>query len=225
MLGSFLDLNDNFVMRNPENPNGKTKIQTDSLVLPRILALGHDLVRRVLQNGELAVDATVGNGHDALFLATLVGDGGRVWGFDVQPEALRATKIRLSEAGLLSRFIGFEQSHAEMTMAIGADVEGKVGAVMFNLGYLPGSDKTIITQTASTRAALEQAWRLLRLGGLMTVVVYPGHPHGDEEARAVLEWFQKRPSDEADVVQYGFVNRKNPPPVLLAAQKTGWTPS
>ena len=52
-----------------------------------------EIIQAALPEGGCAVDATLGNGHDALNLAQLVGDGGRVIGFDVQPEAIAALHV------------------------------------------------------------------------------------------------------------------------------------
>lgn len=50
--------------------------------------------------------------------------------------------------------------------------------VAFNLGYLPGGDKGIITQSATTLLALEAAKELLLPGGVISIVAYVGHPGG-----------------------------------------------
>ncbi|XP_020238021.1 uncharacterized protein LOC109817218 [Cajanus cajan] len=57
--------------------------------------------------------------------------------------------------------------------------------VAFNLGYLPGGDKEIITRSETTLLALEAAERVLMPGGLISIVVYVGHPGGREEIEAV----------------------------------------
>ena len=50
--------------------------------------------------------------------------------------------------------------------------------VAFNLGYLPGGDKGIITISKTTLLALEAAKKMLIPGGLISLVVYVGHPGG-----------------------------------------------
>lgn len=50
--------------------------------------------------------------------------------------------------------------------------------VAFNLGYLPGGDKTMITRADTTLLGLEAAERILAPGGLISLVVYVGHPGG-----------------------------------------------
>jgi predicted methyltransferase len=145
-------------------------------------------VRQVLRPGEAAVDATAGNGHDARFLAEAVGPSGRVFALDVQPDALDRTEALLTEAGLTNVTL-FLRNHADLAEL----VPGPVGAVMFNLGYLPGGDKAVVTRTASTLAGLRAAVGLLRPGGVLTVIAYPGHPGGAEETAAVAAFLRELP--------------------------------
>lgn len=151
----------------------------------RPTVLAHRLVDEAMRSGDLAVDATAGNGHDTVFLAERVGESGKVVAFDIQAEAIAAARARVDAAGLGGRVEFIHGSHDRM-----ADhaAPGSVAAVMFNLGYFPGGDHAVITRTAGTLAALEAALSLLKPGGVLTVVCYPGHPGGDEESAAVLEW-------------------------------------
>lgn len=139
----------------------------------------------VLREGDLAIDATAGNGHDTLFLAQQVGTTGRVIAFDIQEEAIQFTRTRVAAAGLLDRVVLIRTSHAMLAQQV---EPGTVAAVMFNLGYLPGGDVSLITHREETLAALVQALVALRPTGLLSIVCYPGHPGGDEESAAVLDW-------------------------------------
>ena len=154
--------------------------------------IAHNIVREYLREGDASIDATLGNGHDTLFLAQCVGATGHVYGFDIQIQALEATKLRLHEYEMLSRATLFLASHAEML----GHVPRSVRAIMFNLGYLPGADKNIITRADSTLLALNQACNLLAEEGVMTVMVYPGHAGGEEEARQVEQWVQQLDSEQ-----------------------------
>ena len=60
-----------------------------------------ELIEKALFDGARAADATMGNGHDAQWLCELVGESGRVFAFDVQPEAVARTRQRLTDAGVL----------------------------------------------------------------------------------------------------------------------------
>lgn len=138
--------------------------------------------------GAWVVDATAGNGHDTLLLAQSVGPSGRVFGFDVQAVAIQATRTRLSEAGALAQCTLILDGHEHVARLLPANAKGRLAAVMFNLGWLPGQDKNCITRKDSTLVALQDSLDWLQPGGLMTVVVYPNHEGGDEEADAVSKW-------------------------------------
>lgn len=189
-----------------------------SLTLKPLLGYGKEILSKVLEPGDIAVDATVGNGHDTLFLATCVGADGQVYGFDVQEEALASAKARLGEAGVLERVTLWQAGHEQMGERL-AMHRGQVKAVTFNLGYLPGGDKERVTVTSTTLPALEAALDLLAPGGLVTAMLYSGHPQGKEEAQAVLEWAKGLDQKRAHVLLYQFWNQKNDPPVLLAIEK------
>lgn len=153
-----------------------------------LLDTAHAIVREHLKPGGTAIDATMGNGHDTVFLAQCVGEQGRIFGFDIQFQALANTRQRLQLLGLENRAILFHASHAEMRQCLPANTAGLVQAIMFNLGYLPGTDKTIITQTQSTLAGLNAACCLLAEYGVITVLAYPGHPGGGHEMQGLADW-------------------------------------
>lgn len=185
--------------------------------LPRVTEIAHLLVKRCLTSGGHAIDATVGNGHDTGFLAGLVGPEGRVDGFDIQPEAIARTR---------ERTLGLPQVHLHHLghERMGERVPERVDVVMFNLGYLPSGDKSVITLPASTLPALDAALALLKEGGLLVVVVYPGHDGGEEEATAVEEWFAGLSPETHRVVHYGPPqrnDRERESPYLLAAWREG----
>ncbi len=148
----------------------------------------HRIVREHLHDGGIAIDATLGNGHDTLFLAECVGEQGRVFGFDVQIEAMGATQNRLLQHRLLDRVKLIQASHAEMQQYVPQVFHGQVQAIMFNLGYLPGADKSVITQVGSTLVAVDAACGLLAGQGVITVLAYTGHAGGNEEARCLEQW-------------------------------------
>ncbi|WP_309119104.1 class I SAM-dependent methyltransferase [Paenibacillus sp.] len=185
-----------------------------------ILSFAHALVRERVRPGDIAVDATMGNGHDTLFLAGLVGDGGRVIAFDVQEAALANTRERLAAAGVpASRCSLLLRDHAELAEALPAEAHGRVAAVLFNLGYLPGGDHSVVTTPASTLQALDAGLASLRPGGVLCAVVYPGHAGGAEEAGAVEAWAAGVPQERFQAMTYRFVNQRSAPPYVVAVEK------
>lgn len=141
------------------------------------------LVAEVVRPGELVVDATLGNGHDCLFLAELVGPSGLVLALDVQEAAMVAGRARLEAAGLAEQVSFIHDSHANLAKHLPAG--RPLATAMFNLGYLPGSDKGCITSAGSTLAGLEVCLERLRSGGCVSILAYIGHAGGRDEYEAV----------------------------------------
>ena len=146
-----------------------------------------------LSDGDHVIDATAGNGFDTLFLARHVGNEGMVYAFDIQLQAIENTRQLLSDNNLLKRVRLFKQGHELLLESVPGEIHQHISVIMFNLGYLPGADKSCITKTATTLDALNQSMQLLKPAGLLSVMLYPGHPGGQDEAQAVLEWAQQFP--------------------------------
>lgn len=183
--------------------------------VPRPTELVHLLLQRFLSEGDRVIDATAGNGHDTVFLARQVGDTGRVLAFDVQEAAIESSRRLVEAEGLAERVDFFQESHA----CLAAHAEpGSMAAILFNLGYLPGSDQSVITTAAETLIALEASLRVLRPGGWLCVVCYPGHEGGDHEASAVEAWMKAR-GGELRVARYGMLGTLRPAPFLLIGVK------
>lgn len=183
--------------------------------IPRPTELVHLLLQRFLSEGDRVIDATAGNGHDTVFLARQVGVTGRVLAFDVQEEAIESSRRLVESEGLSERVDFFQESHAGLAAHAGT---GSMAAILFNLGYLPGSDQSVITTTAETLSALEASLRVLRPGGWLCVVCYPGHEGGNDEATAVEAWMSARGGD-LRVARYGMLATRRPAPFLLIGMK------
>ncbi|MEI6674316.1 MAG: class I SAM-dependent methyltransferase [Verrucomicrobiota bacterium] len=186
------------------------------LLPPRPTALAHGILRGCVRHGDLVIDATAGNGHDTVFLAECVGTEGQVLAFDVQPAALAATRARLTTAGLHARVDFFLESHAFMG---GRAALGSVAVVMFNLGYLPGDTHELITEPGGTLEGLICAMGLLKPGGMLSAVCYPGHLGGAEEAAAVEHWFAALAAHDWRVARYAAIATRRPAPFLLLGCK------
>ena len=179
------------------------------------LAFARQLIEGRLKNGGRALDGTAGNGRDTLFLAQLASGSGKVWAFDIQAQALSNTAGLLRENGVEERVELIAASHADL-----ADyVREPLNAAMFNFGYLPGGDKTVTTKADSSVRAMQAAAALLAEGGLLTAVVYSGHPAGRAEAAAIEQWAAALPQEQYQVLHYRFTNQRNHPPQLLAIEK------
>ena len=152
------------------------------------VTLSKRLVSQHLQNGDIAVDATLGNGFDTEFLARCVGRDGHIFSFDLQPQALQISRDRLNKLQMYDRVSLIQEDHANMMTHIPERHYGRVKAITFNLGYLPGQSKSTTTLAVTTLLALNQSLRLLAPNGIITVVCYLGHPEGIREFEALQTW-------------------------------------
>ncbi|MDO3682099.1 class I SAM-dependent methyltransferase [Paenibacillus ehimensis] len=184
-----------------------------------ILSFAHKLIEERVQPGETVIDATAGGGVDTAFLARLVGPSGIVHAFDIQQQALDRTASRL-EQECPGRDVRLHlRGHETMLDVIPEESHGRIGAVMYNLGYLPGADHETVTEPTSTLGALEASTQLIRRGGIITIVLYTGHRGGLEEAAEVERWAAALPQKHFQTLQYRFMNQINYPPYLIAVEK------
>ena len=139
-----------------------------------------------LREGEVAVDFTMGNGNDTLFLSRTVGETGRVYAFDIQEEALASTESLLTAEGAPKNYTLICASHHRVKEF----VKEPIKAGMFNLGYLPRSGKkSVTTMLETTLPAVEAALELLAPDGALIVAIYPGHEEGAREGDELRKYF------------------------------------
>ena len=178
----------------------------------------HTILTNHLHEGDLAIDATAGNGYDTLFLAEQVGPSGKVTAIDIQDCAIRSTREKLESTGLIDRVKLVTDDHAAALGKLIATNVGKVAAITFNLGYLPGSDKSIQTHAESTEEALAASIQLLSPGGCLCVTAYRGHSGGIAEAKTA-EAFMRKSQMEGHAVDCHEPESSNSPPILWVLKK------
>ncbi|MBC9705018.1 MAG: SAM-dependent methyltransferase [Enterococcus sp.] len=186
-------------------------------MLQTALHFSHSLLEEILQPGDHVIDATMGNGYDTVFMAEKIGKTGHVYSFDIQKEALLSTKSKLTEQDLLDRTSLFLQGHETLSTVV--DEAQPIKAGIFNLGYLPKSDKSVITLPETTRTAMEEILKRLVPRGRMILVVYYGHEGGEKELDMVQDYCQSLPQEKYNVIKYQFINQKNNPPILYCVEK------
>lgn len=215
----------------------------------RTTDMAHTLWRAVMRPGDTVVDATMGNGWDTVALARILADldaspagdaskPGRVVAFDVQEDALTSTRARVREMltpDQASRVDLVLKSHERMEEHVrvpgvnafddddddsGMETDA-VGVVCFNLGYLPGptADKEVRTRRTTTVSAVASGVRVLRPGGVLTVVGYTGHEGGWEEVEAVMELVSSLDPREFTATNHSVVNRDNCPQLIAVHRK------
>ena len=178
--------------------------------MKRPLEIAHDFLAQVITKEDIVVDATMGNGHDTLFLAKLAK---QVYAFDIQEQALEKTNQRLQEAGLTNAEL-ILQGHETVDQFV-----REVKAAIFNLGYLPSADKSIITQPQTTLEALDKLCHMLIKGGRIAIMIYYGHEGGDIEKDAVMDFVSQLPQQEYTATIYRTLNQINNPPFLVMIEK------
>ncbi|WP_238457804.1 tRNA (mnm(5)s(2)U34)-methyltransferase [Desulforamulus ferrireducens] len=181
-----------------------------------VAKLGHHFLLEILQEGDTALDGTMGNGHDTLMLAQAVGARGKVYAFDIQTQAINKTREKLAAANVLDERVQLIQdSHHKLSEYIVGPLQGAI----YNLGYLPGSDKEIITRTDTTLAALQQTLELLSKGGRLVIVVYPGHPGGQEEKEAIEDMASRLDARQYKVLKVNLLNCPPSAPGVILIEK------
>ncbi|HEY4532255.1 MAG TPA: class I SAM-dependent methyltransferase [Kurthia sp.] len=183
--------------------------------LERVIQYAQTLLTQTVNAGDVVVDATAGNGHDTAFLAELVGEEGKVFAFDVQQQAIDSTTKRLVDVGVADRCEVILDGHENVAKYVLSDVK----AAIFNLGYLPGAEHSIITKPSTTVTAIEALVQKLNIGGMIVLVIYHGHEGGKEERDRVIEYVSSLPQKFIHVLRYEFINQKNNPPFIIALEK------
>ncbi len=180
-----------------------------------LLTVEKEFIASHVKKGGTVADFTMGNGHDTLWLSNMVGEDGRVYAFDIQEAALAHTEELLKSSGCPENYTLILDSHANAEKYI----DGKICAGMFNLGYLPGSDKKITTLRESTMTAVKAALNLLDDGGGLLIAVYPGHEEGTLEGIMLDEFFKTLDRRQISVSKLTIVNSPASPFFFLAEKK------
>ncbi len=177
--------------------------------------LAHAFAASVTGPGDSAVDCTAGNGRDTIFLLGQTAPDGRVYSIDIQEKALEHTEKSLRARGIPPwRYQLVNRCHSELEQFI----PGNISCFMFNLGYLPGGDHCITTRSDRVLQALRAAMKLLRPGGIITVVIYP-HEEGCRERRELKKFAENLEESLFRAIYLQNLNTTRPSPSLMVLQK------
>lgn len=189
--------------------------------MPKPLPLtqhAHQIIRAHLTPEDYAIDATCGNGHDTIFLAR---HAAHVFAFDIQKQAIENTRKRVHDEGFANKVTLYHSGHQYLVETVPSQFYQRIKVVTFNLGYLPGSDKHIITQAESTLKALDASLQLLASDGLITLLIYPGHSGGDTEYRSIQHWLSQSSEQlKIDIIESARIRPGSP--LLYVLQKTSF---
>ncbi|MGM8365146.1 class I SAM-dependent methyltransferase [Virgibacillus sp. W0181] len=187
-------------------------------MLKGVIQYSHYLLETAINKGEIAIDGTCGNGNDTLQLAEIVGKKGHIYGFDIQSQAIQNTQTLIKKHGW-DNVTYIHDSHANVVDYLVENHITSVGGAIFNLGFLPKGDKSIVTKGDSTIAAIDGILAYLKTNGIIVLVVYHGHEGGKHEKECVLKHVVSLDQKRYNVLQYRFINQKNNPPFIIAIQK------
>ena len=112
---------------------------------------------KIVQKGDIVIDATMGNGYDTIYLGNLVGENGKVYAFDVQEEAIKSTKKKVERDNMTDRVELILDGHQNLDKY----VKEEVSCVVFNLGYLPGGNKKITTSHKTNINAIKKGLNMI----------------------------------------------------------------
>lgn len=181
-----------------------------------LLSLQKEFILRHLGEGDTAVDFTMGNGYDTVFLSKTVGASGSVTAFDIQPSALISTENNLRQNGCPDNWRLVCASHDRAPEF----VKGPIKAGMFNLGYLPGSGhKQLTTRRTTTLPAVKSALEMLGDDSVLLVAVYPGHPEGRLEGEELTAFFSSLSRFKYSIAQFRMLNSPDSPFFMIAETK------
>lgn len=169
-------------------------------MMKNILNFAKQLLLENLKQDSIVVDATLGNGNDSLFLCEHFK---YVYGFDVQKEAIEASRQKLEN---YSNYQLILDSHENVENYV-----DKCDGAIFNLGYLPNSNSDVTTNAKTTILAIKSLLNIIECG-IIVLVVYVGH---DDALEALeVEEFVKSLDNSKQVLKYQFINREKPPYIL-----------
>ena len=176
-----------------------------------VILFVHKYLESIVSNEDICFDATAGNGYDTLFLAKR---SKHVFSFDVQDLAIENTRNLLDKDGVNNVTL-IQDSHEYMSKYVTTTIK----AIVFNLGYLPGGDKSIVTSVSSTIKALKSSIELLCVGGAVFITVYIGHDAGKEESNEIIGFVKALDKSTFKSIKYEFLNRDNAPFVIIIEKK------
>ncbi len=181
------------------------------------LDLAHTYWTQIVQKGDLAIDATCGNGHDTLKLCqlSLSIDKGKVYAFDIQSQAIKSTHHFLDThlTGELKCRVDIRHCcHSAFPTDI---LPQSIKLIVYNLGYLPGGNKDQTTQVETTLTSLHHAQKLLQPGGVISITCYSGHTEGAKEQAAILDYVSCLSPKEWSCCHHVWLNRQQAPSLLI----------
>lgn len=172
------------------------------------------LLKEFREKDLVAVDCTLGNGNDLLKLKSILGSNSILYGLDIQIKSIENTQKKLMDKED-KNVVLICDSHEFLDKYIKENVD----LAFYNLGYLPGGDKKIVTDYHTVIKSLKKLLPKLNIGAKVFLTFYPGHISGKEEATYVSNYLSKLNQKEYEIIQFTFINQVNNPPFLIILEK------
>jgi hypothetical protein len=169
--------------------------------------LSHYIIKNFVLDKNIAIDGTLGNGYDTDFLASLFS---KVYSFDIQEEACN---------NYINKNIENVEVIKDSHHLFKKYINDKVDCIMYNLGFLPGGDKTITTLHETSLESIKEGLDILNNGGIMTICIYRGHNEGKIEETCILQYLESLPKNQFGVMVHSYLNRQNISPLLVVVEK------
>jgi SAM-dependent methyltransferase len=176
-------------------------------MIKKVIPFVHNKLKEIITQNDYVIDGTCGNGYDTLFLSRIAK---KVYAFDVQEVAIENTRERLHRNLRFNADLILD-SHENVDKYVDKEIK----AALFNLGYLPGSDKRVVTEGRSTIEAIKKIQNMLAVGGIICLVVYTGKFGGEDESSDVLAHVRSLHHEDYNVIKYSYYNKEKAPYVII----------
>lgn len=197
--------------------NNHLNDKNDHLIVKNAVGFSQVLIGAMLSEPRVVVDGTLGNGHDLQRLMQIFPSIRLAFGFDIQMAAIQSAVKRLAPVPDGVELHLVNDCHSNYEKHLDRDIS--VDLFTYNLGYLPGGDKTVTTEHDTVLESLEKALTYLSYGGVISVVCYPGHPSGQLELHHLIDWSSNLEQKRYAVSNHRFANQVNNPPELIMIQR------
>lgn len=174
--------------------------------LQNLTDLSHTLILNLPTQPKTVVDMTCGNGHDTIFLAKHYPI---VYAFDVQQKAIINT-INLLKGFQNIKIIQDDHYNFDKYINI-------VDLFVFNLGWLPNSNKQTKTSAEKINPTLDKCIKHLSNKGNILIISYNGEKTQQQETLEIQKFVEK--SNLLTCQKISLINLKNPPTIWLIACK------
>ncbi len=181
--------------------------------MKKVVEIAHDILKKVQLEGS-AADFTLGGGNDCELLISLPNIK-KVYAFDIQESAIEAAKTYLKNKQGVEKVMFISAGHEQAKQYI----KEPIVMGIFNFGFYPKGDHAITTMVETSKQAVEAALDLLKAGGLLVLVLYPGHEQGRKESDYFDEWIQTLSSHQFDCASIHMSNKRECPYIQIIEKK------